>query len=956
MFQVRASLLPSNTSEFSLNVAEPAALRPTIKRRDSEAILSYYQSDLAGKTYVPGQFGPMPSAEPLSHTPKLERSSSIASSSSAYSSPSSPEDPSFEDHRDIRSNHAPLPAVRRRPSKTGGSISSHDSRRIAIVVDRPRPTPLSLEQSTRSFGASASADTLPLERRVDSTTAFDRDHNDLSSPSSPSPLFSVSSTSISTAPTTARSPVTSPLSPSRQHASKQSGVHRKTSSRDIGIVGTRRNPDFPSPRSPQFEPIQTLTPPIFQTPQSRSPSPHAVGAVEPPSAPRSREDLASNSAHPTRSTAMPGYNGAGVAVPSHYPSSAPVSMPNYSSLPSRPHHSETAPIPASAGTAPPPPSYLYYQPGVHATAGPPPPPPRAMFDIDFSSPPPPRPPRLRSPSPKQPRRFQDGTATPPSVAAVLSAESPQMPSTPAAVPWYDTTPPPAVEEAPKESTAEEASPSRENYIPHHVREGAFPPSAILVTPPEPQPTQAPADSSVRLVGKPSRETLPGRPESPPDVLHSSHPISSERSGSPRSWISPGRTSIDSRRSDDSKRESTSELGMPREVLQEQRFVLRSKKEGAGDEGYPSSATSSPRKGVLTSLKRFSSLPKTPSIYSESSSPLSRSPSIYSPPPRPIRIRSKWPDAMWCKDIVVKKNTLDRAIGYALKINELSMYECGLEDWVVSVKERGNVRSSSNRALATAPTPHPGTRATQPRHTSRASISSEATFPLRPDAYTATDLAPRAIDTIPEPNAPPPTLPYPSLAVSNNGNNRLSAVISSPSSVRSLPLSVKSSSGGFFSSLGRNYSLKKDEKRSPQSPAKVLTKLPPANHVPAPRPVQINNAPQVPGGPRAAPGRMQRSQTLMLAPPPPKPEPSTGPSPNRRRSNTLKRPSIFARSGNSSEVEPVDPDFAHQVDKLSDLLPHADRDVLAGYLRRAGQDILAIGQYLEDEKSGHIRRD
>jgi len=44
-----------------------------------------------------------------------------------------------------------------------------------------------------------------------------------------------------------------------------------------------------------------------------------------------------------------------------------------------------------------------------------------------------------------------------------------------------------------------------------------------------------------------------------------------------------------------------------------------------------------------------------------------------------------------------------------------------------------------------------------------------------------------------------------------------------------------------------------------------------------------------------------------------------------------------------------------VDKLSDLLPQADRDVLAGYLRRAGQDILAIGQYLEDEKHGVLKR-
>ncbi|KAI0320624.1 hypothetical protein OF83DRAFT_1024311, partial [Amylostereum chailletii] len=49
------------------------------------------------------------------------------------------------------------------------------------------------------------------------------------------------------------------------------------------------------------------------------------------------------------------------------------------------------------------------------------------------------------------------------------------------------------------------------------------------------------------------------------------------------------------------------------------------------------------------------------------------------------------------------------------------------------------------------------------------------------------------------------------------------------------------------------------------------------------------------------------------------------------------------------------DFNEQVNKLSDIFPHAERDVLAGYLRRAGQDMLAIGQYLEDEKNGTIRR-
>ena len=52
----------------------------------------------------------------------------------------------------------------------------------------------------------------------------------------------------------------------------------------------------------------------------------------------------------------------------------------------------------------------------------------------------------------------------------------------------------------------------------------------------------------------------------------------------------------------------------------------------------------------------------------------------------------------------------------------------------------------------------------------------------------------------------------------------------------------------------------------------------------------------------------------------------------------------------------DPQFQQKVNRLADLIPHADRDVLAGYLRRAGEDILAIGQYIEDEKNGTLRRD
>uniref|UniRef100_A0A0W0F0H3 Putative Dbl-like domain-containing protein n=1 Tax=Moniliophthora roreri TaxID=221103 RepID=A0A0W0F0H3_MONRR len=53
----------------------------------------------------------------------------------------------------------------------------------------------------------------------------------------------------------------------------------------------------------------------------------------------------------------------------------------------------------------------------------------------------------------------------------------------------------------------------------------------------------------------------------------------------------------------------------------------------------------------------------------------------------------------------------------------------------------------------------------------------------------------------------------------------------------------------------------------------------------------------------------------------------------------------------------DPALIAQVNKLADLLPHVERNILAGYLRRAGHsDILAIGQYLEDERNDCVRQD
>lgn len=102
-------------------------------------------------------------------------------------------------------------------------------------------------------------------------------------------------------------------------------------------------------------------------------------------------------------------------------------------------------------------------------------------------------------------------------------------------------------------------------------------------------------------------------------------------------------------------------------------------------------SSSSLKATLLNIKRFSALPRTPSRASLQS-PISdrvRTPSPSKSPaiaPIPVvprqRIKAAWPLAMSCHDVVAKKSPLERAIGYAEKINELAMYDCGLAEWVL----------------------------------------------------------------------------------------------------------------------------------------------------------------------------------------------------------------------------------------------------------------------------------
>ena len=271
-----------------------------------------------------------------------------------------------------------------------------------------------------------------------------------------------------------------------------------------------------------------------------------------------------------------------------------------------------------------------------------------------------------------------------------------------------------------------------------------------------------------------------------------------------------------------------------------------------------------------------------------------------------------------------------------------------------------------------------------RKVSRDSFESGLTFPMRPDAYSATDLSTKANDLpvrVEDLVTKAPSLPYPSLAPMTRSATQNSALMSPPSTMRSLPiplpLSASKSAGGFFSSLGRKASVKKD--KAPPSPGKTLSKktLTP----PQQKPIQLppTSTPHIIGGPRAIPGR---SRSIM-AQPAARPEETKKPADPKRRSTVSGKPHSHRPSPSNKSMPPppntrsrdthhismpppsrkqgqipgqpvlTDAQFNLQLEKLVHLLPHANRNVLAGYLRRSGQDILAVGRYLEDEKNGVI---
>ena len=722
---------------MSIDLEGGPASRPEA-REDTEAILSYYHSDLAGEPYM--TMTDQEESGRRHHSTTGPEPSTRQANSPNDPSPSSP----FLSGNKMKNDSFGTTAVHRRKNSNNVD-SAADNRRFAIVppkVDAPCPVPEKGDETGHGHvPLCASEVSSPLPSPSPSAGRGGQVINAQLAASAPAlvappdthysftTLHDISTPLIPASPTSSSSH--SPTTPKRPHSqssakheksriARSAAAHSRSSSRDVGIVGTVTRLELELPRdlpSPQDTPSD-YQPPIFQTPSLRSSSPDISSPVDtnPFQSGSSTQTSSSGAVHvrsvttsasiePIHSVSS-GMNGHGVLVQPQSAPSLTTASPRHQ-LVSTPDHGQVPPL-AATPISMAPSAYLHYQPGVHSKAGPLPPPPRAMFDIDFTAPPPPRPPRLRSPSPltsqKGPR-----SATPTSVTLTLASKA-----SAASIHQIQFSAPPLSRSESSSDDSEytpewvtfffqrsyifflivvacyrsETEPSSPDHTVKHTREGAFPPSTILVTPAE--RNHSLPEKAIEIVPEPpSKDQLPSLPT---DILDSASAISAEPV---KDELSPNTARCPELRRESSWVSNSNESGHAssesgRRAFEDVRSGTPQELNGPyprkKESGLEDSSSETKRKGgLLTNLKRYSSLPRPPSrsprlsIFTRSSSPKS-----------PPRIRAKSPDAMRFREILSKRTGVERAIGYAHKINELAMYDCGLGDWVASMKERGGL--------------------------------------------------------------------------------------------------------------------------------------------------------------------------------------------------------------------------------------------------------------------------
>lgn len=393
-------------------------MRPNLVRRETDQILSYYQSEYAG---LSPDYEDDDGQQPAGLT---RRGSHASNSSSQYSAESEhhshPVTANTADNHPTESSATSTGHVRR-PSVP--SQESVDRRRLAIVeIDRDSFLPPSVgrSDSSRRGDSGASSSSRLLSRRGVHVNGLA-----LVAPPDASPATYTDLTPPPTAPILSGGN-------QRSHSPRLAAFHtrstseatgslsylRHKTSRDVGIVGIGHIPSIAETSSHPSPPREThelytnsagLQVPIFQTPtKSRSPSP----AIDTP-------DLAGTSASSTGQSPylsawhyssdsvryQPSTPGIGEGKDIQQPVVGPVvvdldSGKVFKRRPMQPMDINNTSVShkISQGS-----SYTPYQPGLHTTASPLPVPPRTIFDVaatasvSVPTSPPPRPPRMRTP-------------------------------------------------------------------------------------------------------------------------------------------------------------------------------------------------------------------------------------------------------------------------------------------------------------------------------------------------------------------------------------------------------------------------------------------------------------------------------------------------------------------------------------------------------------------------------
>ncbi|KXN87932.1 hypothetical protein AN958_07942 [Leucoagaricus sp. SymC.cos] len=628
--------------------------------------------------------------------------------------------------------------------------------------------------------------------------------------------------------------------------------------------------------------------------------------------------------------------------------------------------SAATPTPATVNTTSPPTlvlpatdptiSYVNYQPGVHSTAGPLPPPPRLPgFDGLSTSPlhpPPPRPPRLNSPlPPRSAARTKDLEAVkqalqlPPSVSAALVSksseslknESKQTAAKPKSTSGESNAPPSAVLVAsstmPSSPSFSESSSSSYSVVQPssvHRREGAFPPSSSDSVNSERERRRGvttgklEADDATPISEIPDAEgtvpkvTIISEPPPPPSPIleepsveheedteslrpqhrreHANDQISvmSDNDDLNENWVAISRVSSPSSHHDRSTSLDLHHNGSDRESSR------------TPSEVAPSPPPKSFRNSLTTGLKRFSSrsLPRTPSISSggsRRSSVMSKRFSTGSTIHGHGRAHPQMKSARRRKMVVQWPS--------AMFCNEIHAV--------------GKKKLSSSE---------------------RCSIYARKINELYMYDCGLTEWVMETKYRGPNSN------------VGGNGANKKFLEMRSPASAPFTPQPRQTSRSSMISDATfptkRIFSLLHMMRMAAFVKTSLLFRTHPLQLLSVPPPTTFTSLTHLQSPTTSlSPTNKHLSNTSAASP-------SLGDSyvpPLHHHSQPHTAPVVQYSQPQQVVCDPhADPEFIRQVDRLAELVPHADKMVLTGYLRRAGQDVLAIGQYLEDEKNGTLK--